>query len=82
MTAPGSANKPGAGAPDLENFVRGLTRPQRMRLGKALFGKEESLLPEGETWEELSDGDHSHYDKCALAVVDELLSMLREVESE
>jgi hypothetical protein len=77
VTAPGSADKPGAGAPELEKFLRGLAQPQRMRLGKALFEKEEMLLPEGETWEEISDGDRSHYDKCAMAVIDELLAILK-----
>jgi len=44
-----------------------------MYLARALFEKEEALLPEGETWASLAPGDRSHYEKCAMAVVDALI---------
>jgi len=43
-------------------------------LARALFEREEAILPEGETWDAIPDW-HSYYEKCALAVVDALFSM-------
>lgn len=50
------------------------SRSDLLRLAKALFDQEESILPENEAWERVSQ---SYYDKCAMAMVDELMAILK-----
>jgi len=49
-----------------------------MRLARALFEKEEAILPEDEKWDNPSVS-HSYYMKCAMAVVSELVAMVPEL---
>ena len=49
-----------------------------MRLARALFEKEEAILPENEAWDDPSVS-HSYYMKCAMAVVFELAAMSSEL---
>lgn len=39
------------------------------RLGRRLFEYQESILPEGERWEDLSEGDQGFWEDSALRVV-------------
>ena len=47
------------------------------RLAKALFERQESILPEGERWEEVED-QHSYYRSSARAVIEELGRLIQE----
>jgi hypothetical protein len=49
-----------------------------MRLAKALFEKEEAILPGDEAWDDPSVSQ-SYYMKCAIAVVVELAAMSAEL---
>lgn len=58
---------------DFERRVRG-DKQLRLRLARALFDKEEAILPEDDVWEAAS---HSYHEKCAVAVLTELIGALR-----
>jgi hypothetical protein len=45
------------------------TKEANERIGRALFEYQESILPEGETWEELDDGDQSFWIESAKRVI-------------
>lgn len=42
------------------------------KLGRALFEKQERMLPEGEVWDELDDADRSFWISSAREVIQEL----------
>ena len=46
-------------------------------LAEALFDEQERMLPEGETWSDLSEADKSFWRNSALAVVHRLRGMGR-----
>jgi len=49
-----------------------VSEPETERLGRRLFEYQESILPEGETWEGLSEGDRGFWIDSAMRVVWEL----------
>jgi len=49
----------------------------KARLARAYFEKEEALLPEGESWDELTESEQSLYEECIDAVISELHRVIR-----
>jgi hypothetical protein len=55
-----------------------LTREDQMRLGRALFEAQERMMPEGEIWDDLSDGDKSFWFNSVGYVLHELKNLVTE----
>src|ERR1700722_7902459 len=80
-----SGDSEAAGAPATENkvaypegrrSVSQLGDADFARLGERLFEYQESILPEGEKWRDLSEGDRGFWIDSALRVVWELENIL------
>lgn len=80
MTAPGGADKPGAGAPDIDLILSGimLSRVDCELLARSLFDEKERLLQEGEHWEQLPKTARSYWLSLARALLFDLYQLKKQ----